>query len=105
MNARGPGAPESGAYVVAQLTIHDRTRYDRYAAAFLPTLGPFGGRLLAADEAPRVMEGAWPRDKLVLIAFPDADAAAGWAAYRALAVDRLAGSEAVVLVAKAVASS
>jgi uncharacterized protein (DUF1330 family) len=35
------------AYVIAQLSIHDRARYDRYAAAFLPTLQPFGGRLLA----------------------------------------------------------
>ena len=91
------------AYVIAQLSIHDRARYDRYAAAFFPTLQPFGGRLLAADEAPQVLEGAWPRDKLVLIAFPDAAAAQTWAAspaYRAITVDRLAGSEAVVLLAQ-----
>jgi uncharacterized protein (DUF1330 family) len=91
------------AYVMAQLTIHDRTRYDRYAAAFFPTLQPYGGRLLAADETPEVLEGEWPREKLVLIAFPDRDAARAWAgspAYRAIAVDRLAGSEAVVLLAE-----
>ena len=95
------------AYIIAQLSIHDRARYDRYAAAFLPTLQPFGGRLLAADEAPRVLEGAWPRDKLVLIAFPDAAAAQAWAtspAYRAIAVDRLAASEAVVLLAEGFAA-
>src|SRR5882724_6933598 len=88
------------AYIIAQLSIQDRALYDRYAAAFFPTLQPFGGRLLAADEAPEVMEGAWPRDKLVLIAFPDREAARAWAAspaYRAIAVDRLAGSEAVVV--------
>jgi uncharacterized protein (DUF1330 family) len=91
------------AYVVAQLTIHDRDRYGRYAAAFLPTLKTFGGGLLAADEGPKVLEGDWPRDKLVLIAFPDAAAATAWAAspaYQAIAVDRLAGSEAVVLLAR-----
>lgn len=91
------------AYVVAQLQIHDRDRYDRYAQAFFPTLKPFGGRLLAADESPQVMEGDWPRDKLVLIAFPDAPSARAWAAspaYRAIAVDRLTGSEAVVLLAE-----
>ena len=93
------------AYVVAQLSIHDRARYDRYAAAFLPTLEPFGGRLLAADEAPEVLEGGWTSEKLVLIAFPDAAAAKAWAqsdAYRAIAVDRLAASEAVVLLARGV---
>ena len=91
------------AYIIAQLMIHDRARYDRYAAAFFPTLKPFGGRLLASDEGPRVLEGAWPRGKPVLIDFPDAAAAEAWAAspaYRAIAVDRLAASEAVVLLAK-----
>jgi len=90
------------AYVIAQLSIHNRARYDRYAAAFLPTLKPFGGRLLAADEGPEVLEGAWPRDKLVLIAFPDAVQAKAWAAsdaYRTIAVDRLAASDAVVVLA------
>lgn len=88
------------AFVIAQLSIHDRARYDRYAAAFFPTLQPFGGRLLAADEAPQVLEGDWRGDKVVVIAFPDRKAAIDWAAspaYRAIAVDRLAGSEAVVL--------
>jgi uncharacterized protein (DUF1330 family) len=91
------------AYVIAQLKIHDRARYDRYAAGFFPTLKPFGGRLLSADDAPQVMEGDWGRDRLVLIAFPDAASAQAWAAspaYRAIAVDRLAGSEAVVLLAQ-----
>lgn len=88
------------AYIVAQLNIHDRARYDRYAAAFLPTLKPFGGRLLAADEAAEVMEGEWGFGKLNIIAFPDAAAAKVWAAsaaYQAIAPDRLAASEAVVL--------
>ncbi|HEX5262766.1 MAG TPA: DUF1330 domain-containing protein [Phenylobacterium sp.] len=96
------------AYVVAQLSINDRTRYDRYAAAFLPTLKPFGGRLLAADEGPQVMEGAWARDKLVLVAFPDQGAARAWAAspdYHAIAADRLAASEAVVLLVEGFGAS
>jgi uncharacterized protein (DUF1330 family) len=92
-------------YVVAQLTIHDRARYDRYAAAFQPTLAPFAGRLLAADEGPAVLEGDWDREKLVLIAFPDAAAAHAWAAspaYQAIAPDRKAGAEALVLLAEGV---
>ncbi|MFL5295133.1 MAG: DUF1330 domain-containing protein [Phenylobacterium sp.] len=96
------------AYVLAQLTMRDRARYDRYAAAFLPTLKPYGGRLLAADEAPEVLEGEWRRDKLVLIAFPDAAAARAWVAspaYQAITPDRLAGSEAVVLLARGVTTA
>ena len=93
------------AYVIAQISIHDRSRYDRYAAAFLPTLKPFAGRLLAADEAPEVMEGTWPRDKLVLVAFPDRTLALAWAAspaYAAIAGDRLAATDGVVILADGV---
>jgi len=36
-------------YAIAQLTIHDRARYQRYAAAFLPVLTKYGGQLLRGD--------------------------------------------------------
>jgi uncharacterized protein (DUF1330 family) len=88
------------AYIVAQLSIHDRARYDRYVAGFLPTLKPFGGRLLAADEQAEVMEGAWGYGKLNIIAFPDKASARGWiasSAYQAIAPDRLGASEGVAL--------
>ena len=39
---------------MAQISIHDRGRYDRYVSQFMPVLSPFDGRLLAADEAPAV---------------------------------------------------
>ena len=63
-------------YVLAQLTIHDRARYDRYAARFMDVLRHFDGRLLAADESPEVLEGAWPHQKVVLIEFKDREEAA-----------------------------
>jgi uncharacterized protein (DUF1330 family) len=96
------------AYIVAQISIHDRPRYERYVAGFMPTLPPFGGRLLAADEAPQVLEGAWERDKLILIGFPDAAAARAWAAspaYAAIAGDRLAATDGVVILAAGLAAS
>ena len=60
-------------YVLAQLTIHDRARYDRYAARFMGVLEKFEGRLLAADESPALLEGDWPHEKVVLIEFEDLD--------------------------------
>ena len=87
-------------YVVAQIRIHDRERYDAYAAAFMPVLIQYGGRLLAADELPQVLEGTWTGQKLNIIAFPDEPAARRWMEleeYRAIAADRLASSEGVVL--------
>ncbi|HEX8380906.1 MAG TPA: DUF1330 domain-containing protein [Allosphingosinicella sp.] len=87
-------------YVVAQIRIHDRARYDAYAAAFMPVLIQYGGRLLAADEAPAVLEGQWPGEKLNIISFPDEPAARRWMEseeYRAIAADRLAASDGIVL--------
>src|SRR4051812_45989546 len=89
------------AYALAQITIHDRPTYDRYAVQFLDVLAGFDGRLLAADEGPEVVEGDWPHQKVVLIEFPDRGALDRWAgsdAYQAIAVDRLASTTGSVLV-------
>jgi uncharacterized protein (DUF1330 family) len=83
-------------YAIAQLTIHDRARYQRYVDAFMPILIKHGGRLLAADEHPEVTEGRWDGDKIVLLAFPDRASFTAWATspeYREIAKDRLAGAE------------
>jgi uncharacterized protein (DUF1330 family) len=88
------------AYVLAQLTIHDRARYDRYSAQFLAVLVRFEGRLLAADESPQVVEGDWPHQKIVLIEFKDTEEALRWASspeYRKIAVDREGSTVATIL--------
>ena len=87
-------------YVLAQLTIHDRARYDRYAARFMGVLSKFEGRLLAADESPALLEGDWAHQKIVLIEFRDLDEAHRWASspeYREIAVDREGATTATVL--------
>jgi uncharacterized protein (DUF1330 family) len=83
-------------YAIAQLTIHDRARYQEYVAAFMPILVKHGGRLLAADEHPEVTEGQWDGDKIVLMAFPDRATFRAWATspeYREISKDRLAAAE------------
>lgn len=82
-------------YVLAELTIHDRQRYDHYAARFLSTLEGFDGRLLAADESPTVAEGTWDHQKAVLIEFRDVAEYERWAtspAYVEIAEDRRAAT-------------
>ena len=71
----------------------------------MPTLKPFGGVLLAADEAPETIEGCWSGDKVVLIRLPDAEAFRGWVAspdYQAIAADRRAGAEGPILLLRGV---
>ena len=91
-------------YALAQLRIHDAERYGRYMGRFMPVLDKYNGRLLAADENPRVLEGQWwDRNKVVLMEFEDAAAFRAWATspeYSEIAEDRKAGADAVVLLIK-----
>jgi uncharacterized protein (DUF1330 family) len=90
-------------YVIAQLKMTDRAAYDRYQARFFDVFKKFQGRLLSADEKPAVVEGAWDRDKLVLMSFPDEAAFRAWAdspEYLEIAKDRQAGTDGIVLLAK-----
>ena len=73
-------------YVIVQLKMTDRAVYDRYQARFFDVFRKFSGRLLSADEHPRVLEGKWDRDKVVLMSFPDE------AAFRAERIFRLSGN-------------
>ena len=92
-------------YALAQLTIHDRVRYGRYQSRFMDVLRRYHGRLLAADESPRVVEGAWEREKVVLLAFANEAAYRGFAEsaeYLEIAKDRKAGADAVVLLVRGI---
>lgn len=95
-------------YVLAQLKFTDVAAYRRYQTQFFDVMRPFKGRLLVADEAPQVLEGAWTRDKVVLIWFPDEAAFRDWEgseAYQRIARDRLAGAETVSLLLQGFADS
>jgi hypothetical protein len=54
-------------YIIAQLKFTERARYDRYQSRFFGVFKNFRGKLLVADEHPVVLEGEWPRDKVVII--------------------------------------
>ena len=90
-------------YVIVQLKMIDRAAYDRYQARFFEVFKKFKGRLLSADDNPAILEGAWDRDRLVLMSFPDDAAFHAWAdspEYLEIADDRKAGAQGVVLLAK-----
>lgn len=72
----------------------------------MPVLTNYGGRLLAADEQPSIVEGQWIGDKVVLIAFPDQDTYTVWAnspEYIEISKDRLAAAEGPVLLVRGLA--
>ena len=95
-------------YAIAALKFADRDAYTRYAAAFMEVFARYSGTLLAADEAPQVVEGQWDRDKVVLMAFRDEIAFREWAEspdYQRISEDRRAGADTVVLLVKALSKN
>ena len=92
-------------YAIAQLTIHDRPRYDRYVAAFMPVLTKYGGRLLVVDDQPEVVEGQWGGSRVIVLSFPDRDSFTTWmscAEYQEIVQDRLAAAEGPILLVQGV---
>ena len=90
-------------YAIVQLKMTDRAAYDRYQAHFFDVFKKYSGRLLSADDNPAVLEGAWDRDRVVLMSFPDEAAFHAWAdspEYLEISKDREAGAQGIVLLAK-----
>ncbi len=58
-------------YVLAQFSITDPKSYQRYTERFMRTLKPFRGSVLVADPQPKLLEGDWNHDKVVLLSFAD----------------------------------
>lgn len=90
-------------YLIGQITIHDRAEYTTYEEAFMPIFDKFKGRLLAVDEEPEVLEGAWNCTRTVLIEFPTREEALAWAGsaeYQEIARHRWAASTGNVVMIK-----
>jgi uncharacterized protein (DUF1330 family) len=90
-------------YVVVQLTVHDRDRYDVYSAALPAVLTQYGGSVIVADDSPRAIEGEWSGNRVVVLRFPDRDAVRAWgssAEYQAIVGDRHASSDTIALLVR-----
>jgi len=81
-------------YIIAQITITDRTEYNKYDAGFFGVWQKYEGEVLSVDEAPTVLEGDWTATRSVLLKFPSREAAMAWASspeYQAITKHRHAG--------------
>ena len=67
------------AYLIVNISqVHDAARYASYRAHVSPGLNAAGGRYLVRGGAVEVLEGQWHPGRLVIVRFPDADAARRW---------------------------
>jgi uncharacterized protein (DUF1330 family) len=65
-------------YVVAQGRIENRKQLEAYVAKALPTIQAHGGRVLAFDETPEVVEGAVEYPRTVILEFSSREQFRGW---------------------------
>jgi uncharacterized protein (DUF1330 family) len=77
-----------GAYVLVEVDVHDPDAYEPYVAGATASVAASGGRYLALWGRTEQLEGDPPRSRVVVLGFPDVDAAVAWYrsdAYQAVA--------------------
>ena len=63
------------AYVIVNVDIKDQVAFEDYVRNVPAIVRKFGGEYLAVSDTPEVMEGNWQPHRLVLVRFPDMNAA------------------------------
>ena len=89
-------------YVVAQGRIENRKLLDEYVAQALPTISAHGGRVVAFDETPEVVEGTVEYPRTVIVEFATREAFRAWydsPEYQAILPQRFAAAPGTLIVA------
>jgi uncharacterized protein (DUF1330 family) len=66
------------AYVIVETDINDPEQYEQYKAASPGAVAAGGGRFVVRGGELAVLEGDWQPTRLVILEFPDLDAAKAW---------------------------
>lgn len=90
-------------YVVAQGRIENRKLLDEYVAQALPTISAHGGRVVAFDETPEVVEGTVEYPRTVIVEFQTREAFRAWydsPEYQAILPQRFEAAPGTLIVAQ-----
>ncbi len=77
------------AYFIAQYVVKNPTLYREYQQGAGPTIGAFGGKLVAFDVSATTIEGKPPGPQTVIIEFESTEKAMAW--YRSPEYQRVVG--------------
>ncbi len=66
------------AYVISSIKVTDPAAYANYRALSGPSVEQYGGRFLVRGGAYEVLEGDWDPQRVVVVAFDDAEQARRW---------------------------
>ena len=89
------------AYIVTQIEITDPETFETYRAQVPPILEKYGGEFIVRGGDREVLEGDWPWSRMVILKFPDREAAKAWhasAEYQGPKALRQAASKANMIV-------
>jgi len=78
----------AAAYVIVEVDVHDTDAYGPYIEGATASVAASGGRYLVRGGRTRGLEGEPPRSRVVVLGFPDFDAAVAW--YESDAYQRVA---------------
>ena len=65
-------------YFIANVRIHNQIEFDKYLKTVDSTIEKSGGKYLAVDKNPEIIEGKWNYSRLVLLEFPDKKTLKKW---------------------------
>jgi uncharacterized protein (DUF1330 family) len=67
------------AYVISEVEVEDEELADLYRYLAQWSITRYGGRYVVRGALPEILEGDWsPRQRVVVVEFPDADTARRW---------------------------
>ena len=93
------------AYIIVDVEILDRARYDEYVKVVPQTIASYGGKFLVRGGAAETLEGAWQPKRVVVLQFDTVERAKQWWAseeYRAPKRLRQSASRADMIVVEGV---
>lgn len=88
------------AYLIGQITVRDREKWDRYVAGVADSLSPFPARVLFRGRCAAVLAGTHPHELTVVIEFADQQTLQSWFAspdYQQLIPLRDAAADVVII--------
>jgi uncharacterized protein (DUF1330 family) len=66
------------AYVIVDMNVTDPEKYQGYVALAGPSVEAGGGRFIVRGGDTEVLEGEWAPNRIIILEFPDMDAARDW---------------------------
>ena len=66
------------AYVVVEVEVHDKDRYEIYKRMVPPSIAAYGGRFIVRGGEAETLEGEWSPARVVIVEFPSVERAKAW---------------------------